>query len=53
VTCKQKQEGIYITPISLMFDASKANSFPELSREFKRFRFLMVNPTAVDRETFD
>lgn len=53
VTCKQKQEGIYITPISLMFDAGKANSFPELSREFKRFRFLMVNPTAIDRETFD
>lgn len=53
VTCKQKQEGIYITPISLTFDAGKAGVFPELSREFKRFRFLMVNPTAIDRETFD
>lgn len=53
VTCKQKQEGIYVTPISLMFDVSKADAFPELSREFKKFRLLMVNPTAIDRETFD
>lgn len=53
VKCKQKQEGTTVTPISLIFDASKADIFPTLSREFRRFRFLMVNPTAVDRETFD
>lgn len=52
VNCKQKQEGTNITPISLIFDVSKAGEFPELSKEFKRFRFLMVNPTTTDRETF-
>lgn len=48
VNCRQVQQDNIITPISLIFDGKKAGVL-SLGDTFKRFRFLMVNPTAGDR----
>ena len=52
VSCKQLQTDNIISPIALIFNILNAGEFPQLSKEYKKFRFLMVNPTANDRSTF-
>lgn len=52
VNCKQLQTDNIISPIALIFDILNAGEFPQLNEEYKKFRFLMVNPTANDRSTF-
>lgn len=52
VDCKQLQTDNIISPIALIFDILNAGDFPQLNEEYKKFRFLMVNPTANDRSTF-
>ncbi len=51
VESKQHQSNNIVNPISLIFDGIKAGTLT-LNENYKRFRFLMVNPSATDRSIF-